>query len=120
MALHPWLKDHPHVRPYWTASNAVYVAAASFELDGRRFPGSGVFSRAYRLTAPESALPSRWVVPSWLDPTQGGVGMSYHAGSRWLGEGLLQTTARGQEFVADTAGRTDAQKWIADVLEAHI
>jgi len=120
LATHPWLQDHPHVRPYWTASNAVYVATDSFELDGRLFPGSGVFTQAFRLTALDSPLPSRWSVPDWLDPTQGGVGMSYHAEPRWLGNGLLQTAARGQEFVADISDRMDARKWIADILEANI
>ena len=117
---HPWLEDHPHVRPYWTASNAVYVAATSFEIDGRRFPGSGVFRRALRLTAPESRLPSKWSAPPWLDPTQGGVGMTYHSEARWLGSGELQTAARGQEFVADIGDRTDARTWIADLLEDHL
>lgn len=118
LATHPWLKDHPHVRSDWTSANAVYVGVESFELDGRSFPGSGVFSKALRLTAPDSPLPSRWSAPAWLDPTQGGVGMSYHADPRWLGGGLLQTAARGQEFVADISDRMDARKWIADVLEA--
>jgi hypothetical protein len=120
LATHPWLQDHPHVRPNWTASNAVYVAAENFELDGRTFPGSGVFTQAFRLTAVDSPLPSRWSVPDWLDPTQGGVGMTYHAGPRWLGNGLLQTAARGQEFVADISDRMDAHKWIANILEANI
>ena len=117
---HPWLKDHPHVRPDWMPPNAVYVAAESFELDGRSFPGSGVFTQAFRLTALDSPLPSHWSVPEWLDPTKGGVGMSYHAGPRWLGNGLLRTAARGQEFVADISDRVDARKWIADILEANI
>lgn len=119
LAIHPWLKDHPHIRPNWTCSNAVYISAERFELDGRSFPGSGVFKQAFRLTASGSLLPSRWSVPAWLDPTQGGVGMSYHAEPRWLGNGFLQTAARGQEFVADICDRADARKWIADILEAN-
>lgn len=117
--VHPWLRQHPHVREGWRGSNAVYIAAQSFELAGRQFPGSGVFHRAHRLTAPDSPRPSLWAVPQWLDMVTGGVGMTYHDRHRWLGNERLQTAARGQEFVADIGERDDARIWIADLLEAH-
>ncbi|KPQ20795.1 MAG: hypothetical protein HLUCCX21_07480 [Porphyrobacter sp. HL-46] len=117
---HPWLRDHPHVRAGWNAPNAVYIASDGFALAGRRFPGSGVLSHAFRLTAPESRLPSIWQVPAWLDPATGGVGLTYHPPGRWLGEGRLRSAARGQEFVANIAAREDALDWIADLLGAHV
>lgn len=119
LATHPGLRDHPHVRSGWTGPNAVFVAAESFELDGRSFPGSGVFRQAFRLTALDSPRVSHWSVPAWLDPTRDGVGMTYHKRPSWLGNGLLETVGRGQEFVADIGDRMDARKWIADILEEH-
>jgi hypothetical protein len=121
-ALHryPWLRDHPHVRPGWgSSSNAVYVASESFTLAGRRFAGSGTFQRTFQLTEPGSRLPSTWAVPEWLDASAGGVGMTYHPPDRWLGQGRVKSAARGQEFVADITGRDDAERWVADMLEAH-
>lgn len=115
----PWLSDHPHLQPGWTGPNAVYVASSELELAGRKFPGSGVFRRAAPLTELGSRLPSSWSVPPWLDPTTGGVGMSYHPPHRWMGRGRLKSAARGQEFVADIAGRADAEQWLADLLSSH-
>lgn len=115
---YPWLRDHPHVRAGWTAPNAVYVASPSVTLAGRRFPGSGVFRRGHRLTAGDSALPSIWAVPDWLDPQVGGAGLTYHPTQSWLGEGRLKSAARGQEFVTDITGRKDAAKWLAGLLAA--
>lgn len=116
---HPWLRDHPHVRAGWRAPNAVYIASDGFALSRRHFPGSGVLSRAFRLTAPDSRLPSVWQVPAWLDPAAGGVGLTYHPPGRWLGDGQLRSAARGQEFVADIAACDDAANWIANLLETH-
>lgn len=118
---YPWLRDHPHVRSGWdTSANAVYVASERFTLAGRSFPGSGTFQRAFQLTEPGSRLPSTWAVPEWLDAAAGGVGMTYHPPDRWLGQGRVKSAARGQEFVADITGRADAERWVADLLEAHV
>lgn len=117
----PWLRDHPHVRSGWGSSaNAVYVASERCTLAGRSFPGSGTFQRAFPLTEPGSRLPSTWAVPDWLDAAAGGVGLTYHPADRWLGQGRVKSAARGQEFVADITGRADAERWVADLLEAHI
>lgn len=119
LARHLWLRDHPHVRPGWSARNAVYIASDGLTLAGQKFAGSGLFKRAVILTAPESRLPSLWQVPRWLDPHQGGTGLTYHPPERWQGEGRLKSAARGQEFVADIEGRDDAASWIADLLSRH-
>lgn len=116
---HPWLRDHPHVRPGWNGRNAVYIASDGFTLGDRSFAASGLVRRAAILTAPDSRLPSLWQVPRWLDPRSGGTGLTYHPPSRWLGGGRLKSAARGQEFVTDITGRDDAAGWIADLLGDH-
>lgn len=71
-------------------------------------------SEALRLTVAEGP-PSLWQVPSWLRET----GLSYHdKADRWRPDGRLQSVARGQEFVAHTGGRADAQEWLAATIAA--
>lgn len=111
---------HPHAREYWTSKNTIYVATDRFEISGRTFPGSGVFSRAYKLSAQDADRPTIWSAPAWLNPNMGGTGLSYHAPHRWTADGRLQAASRGQEFVSDIGGRTDAEAWIADLLEGYI
>jgi hypothetical protein len=66
------------------------------------------------LTAADAPNPSAWKVPAWLDPTVGGVGMTYHPypSDRWKGNGLVRAASRGQEFIADAGERDDARNWI--------
>ena len=116
---YPWLADHPHVRSGWPASNTVYVANESLEIGDRQLPrpGAGVFARGARLTQSGSTQPSRWSVPTWLDPTKGGVGLTYNPLPRWNGHGGLQAAARGQEFVANIENRGDAIEWLTKLFE---
>jgi hypothetical protein len=61
----------------------------------------------------EGASPSLWRVPAWLERT----GLSYHdRPDRWRGEGVLQSVARGQEFVADIRDDREAQQWVRRML----
>ncbi|MSR10081.1 MAG: hypothetical protein EXR82_11290, partial [Gammaproteobacteria bacterium] len=104
LAAHPWLSAHPHVQAGgWPRTNTVYVASKTLTLDGERtaLPGWGLLRTGFRFTARGSGSPSQWRVPSWLDITQGGVGLTYHPPARWQSGGRLQSAARGQEFVAD-------------------
>jgi hypothetical protein len=64
-------------------------------------------------------MPSIWVAPRWLDVKGGGVGMTYHPEGRWLSGGRLQSAARGQEFVADVSTRSDAIKWLSQMIFEH-
>ncbi len=65
-----------------------------------------------RLTM-EGASPSLWRVPTWLEK----VGLSYHdRRDRWLGGDVLQSVARGQEFVADIGDHAEAQQWVRRIL----
>lgn len=113
---YPWLSQHPHARDGWKAPNTIYIARNSLSLNGIEAPGSGVLKRGYRLTLEDAQRKSEWRVPSWLDVTQGGTGMSFHPPTRWKGDGILQTAARGQEFVADTADNPEAIEWAARLI----
>jgi hypothetical protein len=110
----PWLVDHPHARAGYSRNNSVYVAMSRLRLPGltRKVPGFGWFSRGLRLTDADADRVSDWRVPAWLDPTQGGVGMTYHPPSRWRGDGRVRAAGRGQEFVSDVGTRRDASDWL--------
>lgn len=110
--LQPGLAGHPHVRAGWSGENALYVAADRLSLD-EALPGSGVFRRAVPLTAPGATGPSSWRSPPWLNPQQGGTGLSYHRLGSWSGVDDLRASSRGQEFVADAGDRVDAAAWLA-------
>lgn len=112
----PWLRDHPHVRPGWGASNTLYVASDETLLGGCRLDGagSGVLQKGHRLTAP-NCKPSTWGVPDWLHPQAGGCGMTYHPYQRWGEDGTVTAAARGQEFVARPI-QSSADAWIKAVL----
>lgn len=116
LASRPWLVDHPHARDGRSSQNTIFVASDYCEFGGKRFPGSGVFRRAVMLSDADSRLPSKWAIPDWLNPHVGGTGLSYHSPDRFDGA-LLQTVARGQEFVADIDDRSDATDWISQTLE---
>ena len=115
----PWLADHPHVRSGWPASNTVYIASAFLEFSDRHLSraGAGVFACGVRLTQSGSKQPSRWSVPPWLDPTKGGVGLTYNPLPRWNCHGGLQAAARGQEFVANIGSRDDAVEWLTRLFD---
>jgi hypothetical protein len=115
----PWLRDHPHVRGGWGRQNVLYVASEELCLDGAglEFPGWGVFRRGFRLTA-DGASPSTWSVPDWLNPTRGGVGMTYHPAPSWRADGTVMCAGRGQEFVTEIADRSDALRWLERLFES--
>lgn len=116
----PELARHPHLGPGWNANNTLYLAARELELPGagRALPGSGPARHAsprLRLTV-EDGPASLWSVPAWLDPTRGGVGMSYHADpARWA-DRRCRIVARGQEFVAEVGERADALDWLVETI----
>lgn len=116
----PWLAEHPHVRPGWPESNTLYIGASDLSIGRQQIgtPGFGLFGKPIQLTAEPGGKVSAWRVPRWLDPTQGGTGMSYHPPKRWLGNGMLYAAARGQEFVAHVADRSDAVDWVANFFES--
>ena len=114
---YPWLRDHPHVRAGWASGNTIYVARRKLSFVDTEIAGYGVFDRPIVLTADGSGTASTWSVPRWLDPSSGGVGMTYHPPERWLGSGLVKAAARGQEFVAYVGDREDARHWLKSLFE---
>ena len=115
----PWLKGHPHLESGWDATNTVYIARDHLRIDGvsQSCRGWGLFKSGHRLTSSDSDYPSHWDVPDWLNPTRGGVGMSYNPDSRWSKAGTLKAAARGQEFVAEITGRRDALDWLNGLFD---
>jgi hypothetical protein len=117
----PWLKEHPHGLEGWGAGNSVFVGAEQLRIGKGNLglPGYGAFKKGFPLTDPASPLASVWSVPNWLNPVKGGVGMSYHRSPSAWREGGVKSAGRGQEFVADIAGRDDAQEWLLQLIEGH-
>jgi hypothetical protein len=113
---YPWLARHPHVRAGWPSNNAIFLAREVLSISDGNIPGFGIFDRPIILTAEGTATPSIWTVPSWLAPQRGGVGMTYHPLSRWLGDGRVMAAARGQEFVADAGDSIDARDWLLSLF----
>ena len=94
---------HPHTIGHWNANNAIYSG-----------PGNTAASDAsgLRLSLPDGPV-SHWLVPSWLRDA----GLTYHRDpARWESNGTLRSVARGQEFVTDTAGSSEATTWLRNVL----
>ena len=112
MLTYPWLERHPHARKGWPASNALYVGRKVLSFGNGKLPGYGLFEKPIPLTAEVASNASIWAAPAWLDPTRGGVGMTYHPPGRWLGNGRVAAAARGQEFVADIGERADVKDWL--------
>lgn len=95
---------HPHTIGIWDANNTLYI-------------GHGMKAKKalpkLRLTHPDGPL-TRWTAPRWLSDT----GLTYHANpKRWLADGTLISTSRGQEFVADITGNRKAKYWLTKTID---
>ena len=61
---------------------------------------------------------SKWICPQWLNPKQGGCGMSYHKNlSRWK-ENTVDIVGRGQEFVAKPKNDKECKKWLVSIFQS--
>jgi len=116
-----WAQHHPHVEgaSVREANNTLYVATQQLQLPGLHvdLPGGGVFrqfSPELQLTE-EGAKRSLWRLPSCFYPDEGELPLSYHSKlSRWHRDEdgvLLDSVARGQEFVLDCVQYPDAVEW---------
>ena len=121
-----WANDHPHLHGTDRKSdsgNTLFVAADRLELSGAMdLPGATAFTKftkALQLTAPGKTR-SWWRLPKWFYPEAGVPPLSSHENpDRWSLEGeacLLQTVARGQEFVLDVEHYPKATEWAADLI----
>lgn len=115
---HPWLAEHPHLHGDWPLQNTLYIAREKLELEGLELPGWGLLRTPWKLTEEGATGPASWRVPAWLDPRQGGTGMTYHPTARWLGGGRVRAAGRGQEFVAQAKNRADVRAWVSELLQA--
>ena len=127
----PWLAEHPHVEhaaAFQGSRNTIFLAADCLHLGGRMLalPGAGVFKR----WSPRLQLTSRgcrrsiWRLPLWMAPSAPkGTSLSYHLDpDRWRIEGtdaLLQSVAKGQEFVMQTGHAAEATTWLSKLIEEH-
>ena len=114
LASRPWLASHPHLATGWSGNNTVYVARNELSLPGIRtgLAGFGLMKTGLRLTAHASHQPSTWKTPAWLNPLNGGTGLTFHPDKRWNPDDTLRSAARGQEFIADIGERADALAWL--------
>jgi putative DNA base modification enzyme with NMAD domain len=126
-----WAYYHPHFRfprSQDSINNTVYVARKQLALPGTggtKIPGGGVFPRfchALCLTAlrRQGTKRSVWQLPEWFHPKGRKSSLSYHDDSeRWKksrGRVLLESVARGQEFVLDCGDYPEAPEWAGDII----
>lgn len=120
-----WAKYHDHFR--W-GEGTLYVAKRYLDLPGlrtRKVPGGGVFDafrQELRLTALGSSR-SVWALPKWFWPKKGKSRLSYHGDmelwSKRKKHLILNTVARGQEFVLDADDYPEAIDWARKLIEGN-
>jgi hypothetical protein len=118
-----WAKDHPHLHFSNFKNNTLFVAADCLGIQGvADLPGAAAFAKftdKLQLTAPGMTR-SWWRLPKWFYPKPGTPSLSYHEShDRWRLQGdvcLLQSAARGQEFVLDVKHSPEAIEWAADLI----
>ena len=117
-----WAFYHPHFSREPHPRNVLYLSTDQLVLPQcgiPEIPGAGTFPRYsenLRLTAPNSAHPSKWQLPAWFNPDGHSSRLSYHSNpSRWeMTDGgiLLSAVSRGQEFVLDCERLPEAGEWL--------
>ncbi|MEM7256936.1 MAG: hypothetical protein AAF404_06065, partial [Pseudomonadota bacterium] len=119
------LQHHPHCFGKFSGQNTMYVGRQRLSLMNN-VAGAGTFALASRqrtLTA-TGCNRSMWCVPDWMHPRGRRSTLSYHHDTRrWrrqAGQTLLQSVARGQEFVLDTDHYPEALDWVVELLSESI
>lgn len=121
----PWIEYHPHCHKERGTRNTLYLAADQLTFPGTEttavLSGAGTldqFRTPQILTAPNS-LRTAWKLPRWFYPAERPP-LTYHNDlTRWQVDddyAYLQSAARGQEFVLDTAYYPEALAWVWSVL----
>ena len=122
-----WALYHPHFRREPHPTNVVYVGAERLALAGpERFPipGAGLFpgfTPELQLTESQCSRPGRWLLPEWFHPDGRASVLTYHSRpARWqmskAGVVMLDSVARGQEFVLDCDDYPEAVGWVHGLL----
>jgi len=121
----PWVRDHPHFARKQEANNRLYVSSRRLDLGAaqQEHKGAAVFPKmtnAQRLTAEDSHKPSAWRLPAFFHPDNDKPPLSYHRDrARWQRDGercLLQSVARGQEFVLAADYYPEAVPWARELI----
>lgn len=125
---YPWLEGHPHLSGERDANNALYIGSEELVLDGigSGLRGYGCFGKlddGLALSAPGESK-SKWVLPPWVASPEEGGKLSYHGdAARWSRDGqgrlLLQTVAKGQEFVAPVLRGGEFAQWLARLASGN-
>lgn len=118
-----WIANHPHVsnpNHYSDVRNTLYIAERVSKLRPNSM-GGGVFSHAQpirRLTAPGKSR-SAWLLPPWFYPVDR-TPLSYHGslerGTRHSDGFVLNSVAKGQEFVLGLAQYPEANAWLKEIV----
>ena len=121
-----WAQYHPHFHRSADKNNTVYISRSDLNLLGgatKEIAGAGIFShfsKERQLTAQSAEKPSLWELPAWFYPDKGRTPLTYHKDlTRWRKNNrgtLLNTVARGQEFVLDCEEYPEVSEWLKGLL----
>lgn len=120
-----WARYHPHCTGRFSGSNVIYTGRKNLGMFQQTVPGVGLFNRyndALCLTDVGRSR-SRWRLPLWMHPEGRGSTLSYHSDiARWQKKGdhaLLQSAARGQEFVLDLDDYPEGVDWVRSLISPN-
>jgi hypothetical protein len=120
-----WARYHPHFR---YGFGTAFVASDQLFLGGGmgKISGGGYFGRYHeslRLTAPNNSR-RFWQLPRWCYPRDGCIPLTYHSDKtsfRRIGKHtILESAARGQEFVLDSRDYPEAVPWARRVIRTAL
>ena len=122
-----WARHHPHLYHRYGGNNTVYMATETLDLvsAGPRtpLPGWGVFPKLASqlvLTDPDGAGVSDWRLPRWFYPSSGKSPLTYHTNrENWRRDSnhaYTRSVGRGQEFVLNLDGYSEAMEWLYDLI----
>jgi len=121
-----WASYHPHFYKRPDKSNTLYIAKKYLNIpgiDNKRIKGAGVFgdfNNKLQLTEKTSPNPSLWKLPKWFYPSDKKPPLTYHPHeTSWHKKQkhvLLQSAAKGQEFVLDCKHYPRAKMWLKNLF----
>lgn len=115
--------EHPHLHGRDRTSNTLYLASDYLGVAGITAPGAGLFRRfsASRvLTDRSQKNRSLWRLPAWMHPDCGATLTYHHSRERWRLDGdacILQSVAKGQEFVLRCADSEKMANWVRGLFD---
>lgn len=98
--LRMFTNKHPHTLGEWPNNNCIYVGEGH---------SASQASSSLRLTV-IGCNPSVWRLPSFFRD----IGLTYHHRRQWLNAETINSTRRGQEFVADLRDCSQGRDWVED------